>query len=115
MRSMSCKRFLIVPFFRHKIRNVRYNTENVVMICYFTLPFIFLGVGSCQAYKSFSRILHQGHSWVHLGMLESCLLATQGPVDPAEEYSILLKYAQQEVIERFVYWIGDFISLLHKF
>ena len=43
-----------------------------------------------------------GKAMVHVGLLQSFLLAPQGPVDPAQKKAVQLEYARQEVSELLV-------------
>ncbi|XP_070579649.1 LOW QUALITY PROTEIN: midasin-like [Ptychodera flava] len=52
--------------------------------------------GGSGLHGCYADQLHCGLGWVHLGLLQSLLLAPQGPVDPAEKTAIKLKYNEDE-------------------
>ena len=39
----------------------------------------------------------QGKTWFYIGLLQTFLLAPQGPVDPAHKQAVKLKYMQEQV------------------
>ncbi len=41
--------------------------------------------------------IDNGQTFIHIGLMQTYLLAPQGPVDPAEKQTILLQYTEQEV------------------
>ena len=43
------------------------------------------------------RILALGKAWTHFGLLQSFLLVPQGPIDPVEQLTSQLTYAELEV------------------
>ncbi len=59
------------------------------------LPHVF--IQNSTNLNSDDAAVDNGQAFIHLGLMQTYLLAPQGPVDPAEKQTILLQYAQQEV------------------
>ena len=76
------------------------NSENVISKCLSSV-YKCIKVILCEPIRGQEPVWVQqnmlGEAWAYTGLLQSFLLAPQGPVDPAEKKTIMLKYTNQEV------------------